>query len=144
MKRGGADFVDEAAKAFNMPAAEFGAIVKRWNGYTFDPAMGGEGNAVKNELQAIITKMKDSARERAEEALAELIRRQQEALKRWREHEAARLKKEASEAAKRLEKKRQEKLRNMGKCVAGFPWIHQGNGFYRCAGGSHTHQFSSP
>lgn len=40
------------------------------------------------------------------------------------------------EQRKKEERKVQEKLRKIGRCVAGFNWIKQDHG-YRCAGGSH-------
>ena len=40
------------------------------------------------------------------------------------------------EAEKRKEQAAQQKLRNLGVCVAGFRWIKQAGG-YRCAGGAH-------
>ena len=40
------------------------------------------------------------------------------------------------EEQRTVEKKRQEKVRKLGRCPAGFLWIKQ-NGGYRCAGGSH-------
>ncbi|RXW16619.1 hypothetical protein EST38_g9234 [Candolleomyces aberdarensis] len=43
---------------------------------------------------------------------------------------------EAENERKRKEEAVQQKLRQMGVCVAGFQWISTGNG-YRCAGGSH-------
>jgi len=59
------------------------------------------------------------ARVTREKALAEMERRRQEEIK-----------------MRRLEEQAQQKLRNMGVCVAGFRWIKQSGG-YRCAGGSH-------
>ena len=60
--------------------------------------------------------------------------------------EALRVKAEAEERVRRArvenarrvaeEERKQEKLRQMGVCVAGFRWIKQAGG-YRCAGGSH-------
>lgn len=54
------------------------------------------------------------------------------------EEELARLRKiKAAEAERRRkEREAQQKLRQMGVCVAGFRWIKQAAG-YRCAGGSH-------
>jgi hypothetical protein len=42
----------------------------------------------------------------------------------------------AIEQAREKEKQRQKRLRELGKCPAGFHWIKQSCG-YRCAGGSH-------
>ena len=50
-----------------------------------------------------------------------------------REMERARLERERR---REEERKAQEKLREMGVCVAGYKWI-KGAGGYRCAGGSH-------
>ena len=36
------------------------------------------------------------------------------------------------------EAKVQEVLRAIGKCCMGFDWLRQGDGGYRCAGGSHA------
>lgn len=60
-----------------------------------------------------------------------------------RRQEAARIRELQARAAKEAERKRREaearvqtKLRQMGRCVAGFQWIKQAGG-YRCAGGAH-------
>ncbi|KAG1870831.1 P-loop containing nucleoside triphosphate hydrolase protein [Suillus subluteus] len=55
-----------------------------------------------------------------------------------RENALAALKKkqEEEERRKREEARVQQKLRQMGVCVAGFNWIKQSQG-YRCAGGTH-------
>ena len=60
-----------------------------------------------------------------------------------RRREAARLQELRARAAREAEAKRraeeariQAKLQRVGRCVAGFEWIKQANG-YRCAGGSH-------
>lgn len=45
-------------------------------------------------------------------------------------------KREEAERKRKEEAKAQQKLRQMGVCVAGFRWIKQTGG-YRCAGGSH-------
>ncbi|KAL6234576.1 hypothetical protein BDW75DRAFT_251397 [Aspergillus navahoensis] len=63
------------------------------------------------------------------------IRRLDE-LKRRAELERLRRVREAEEQARRKEQQIQQKLRRMGRCVAGFQWIKQEFG-YRCAGGSH-------
>ncbi len=71
----------------------------------------------------------DSARRRAEQLRIDAI------AKRAKNAEAeAVLEKRREEAQK--EAKVQQKLRQMGVCVAGFRWIKQTGG-YRCAGGSH-------
>ena len=60
-----------------------------------------------------------------------------------RRREAARIRERQARAAKEAERKRlevearaQARLQQMGRCVAGYQWIKQPNG-YRCAGGSH-------
>ncbi|KAA1473256.1 P-loop containing nucleoside triphosphate hydrolase protein [Dentipellis sp. KUC8613] len=82
------------------------------------------------------------ARAQARDAAAKAeLRRKQLAEERAR---AERMRREAELAARRQreehERRRealaQEKLRNMGVCVAGFQWIKTGGGYY-CAGGSH-------
>ncbi|KAJ4292670.1 hypothetical protein N0V90_009333 [Kalmusia sp. IMI 367209] len=56
------------------------------------------------------------------------------------EAELERRRKEAEfielERQREVEKKRQEKVRKLGPCPAGYHWIRQGGG-YRCAGGMH-------
>ena len=66
----------------------------------------------------------------------ERLRREKE--RRAYEEELARLRKiKAAEAERRRkEREAQQKLKQMGVCVAGFRWIKQAAG-YRCAGGSH-------
>ncbi|KAJ3834013.1 P-loop containing nucleoside triphosphate hydrolase protein [Lentinula raphanica] len=76
-------------------------------------------------------------KEELERKLKEQKKREQEAILRRKEQEAKlRAEREARERAKKKEEEAQRKLQHMGVCVAGFAWIHQGNG-YRCAGGSH-------
>ena len=50
--------------------------------------------------------------------------------------EKARVELERLQALQREEQRVQQKLRRIGKCIAGFNWIKQANG-YVCAGGSH-------
>ena len=50
--------------------------------------------------------------------------------------EKARLEMERLKALEREEQRVQQKLRRIGKCVAGYNWIKQGNG-YRCSAGGH-------
>jgi len=71
-------------------------------------------------------------RQREEARIRELQAKaaQEKALAAWRE------KQQEEERRKREEAKVQQKLRQMGVCVAGFQWIKQSGG-YRCAGGSH-------
>lgn len=86
------------------------------------------------------------AQQRArDQAEREELRRQQEAA-RIREAEAKAERERAAaallqmrreeEKKKREEERIQQKLRNLGVCVQGFPWIKQSSG-YRCAGGFH-------
>ncbi|CBF78777.1 hypothetical protein AN7246.2 [Aspergillus nidulans FGSC A4] len=70
------------------------------------------------------------------EAKKQHERRRLEELKRRAELEILRKIREAEEQARRKEQQLQQKLRHMGRCVAGFQWIKQATG-YRCAGGSH-------
>lgn len=71
-----------------------------------------------------------------DEAKREHERRRLEELKRRARLEELRREREQQERARREEQKIQQKLRQMGVCVAGFRWIKQASG-YRCAGGSH-------
>ncbi|KAL4998548.1 P-loop containing nucleoside triphosphate hydrolase protein [Aspergillus recurvatus] len=88
-------------------------------------------NAV-NELSAPpaeASKADDEAKKQHE------LRRLEELEKRA-ELERLRKIREAEEQTRRKEQQIQQKLRRMGRCVAGFHWIKQASG-YRCAGGSH-------
>ena len=80
--------------------------------------------------QAVID---DEARRRWEE-----MRLKAAEAKRKADEEALRLKKlmEERQQAQQRERKVQERLKQMGLCVAGFRWIKQSHG-YRCAGGTH-------
>ncbi|KAL4812011.1 P-loop containing nucleoside triphosphate hydrolase protein [Aspergillus spinulosporus] len=71
-----------------------------------------------------------------DEAKKQRERRRLEELKRRAELERLRKIREAEEQARRKEQQIQQKLRHMGRCIAGFQWIKQATG-YRCAGGSH-------
>lgn len=99
--------------------------------------------AQENERIEALKKL-EQAKARDEAEAQELKRKQEEA--RLRE-QAARIAREKAiaelERIRRLqeeEKKReaqvQAKLRNLGVCCQGYPWIKQSYG-YRCAGGSH-------
>ena len=106
----------------------------------------------KEEKRRAEEKMAQDAEE--ERKAAEEVKRISNALKRKREYdskmeelqrcrEAARLREQQARAAKEAERKRlevearaQAKLRQMGRCVAGYQWIKQPQG-YRCAGGGH-------
>jgi SpoVK/Ycf46/Vps4 family AAA+-type ATPase len=108
--------------------------------------------AKKDEQRRSGEKMAESVKE--ERRAAEEIRRISNALQKKRGpdpkveelkrcREAARLRELQARAAKEEERKRHEaevrvqtKLRQMGRCVAGYEWIKQASG-YRCAGGSH-------
>ncbi len=86
----------------------------------------------------------EKAAAEADAAAAERLKQRQEAARaEW--EKAKRLLEEAKAERERMrvlaERKRreevvQEKLRNMGVCIQGFPWVKQ-NGGYRCAGGAH-------
>ncbi|KAL4988395.1 P-loop containing nucleoside triphosphate hydrolase protein [Aspergillus falconensis] len=71
-----------------------------------------------------------------DEAKKQHERQRLEELKRRAELERLRKIREAEEQARRKEQQIQQKLRRMGRCIAGFQWIKQASG-YRCAGGSH-------
>lgn len=71
-----------------------------------------------------------------DEAKREHERRRLEELKRRARLEELRREREEKDKARREEQRIQQKLRQMGVCVAGFRWIKQASG-YRCAGGSH-------
>jgi len=106
----------------------------------------------KDEQRRAEEKMAEDAR-RERKAIEE-IKRISNALKRVRDNdkkmqelqrhrEAARIREQQARAAKEAERKRREvearaqaRLQQMGRCVAGYQWIKQANG-YRCAGGSH-------
>ncbi|KAG2138479.1 P-loop containing nucleoside triphosphate hydrolase protein [Suillus clintonianus] len=98
---------------------------------------------------------RQQAAEAAARALAaQKARDQAEQEELWRQQEAARLReleakaereraaaalfqmRREQERKKREEERIQQKLRNLGVCVQGYPWIKQLSG-YRCAGGSH-------
>jgi hypothetical protein len=81
----------------------------------------------ENEAKAReLLRKREEARIRAMEARAERERIQRE-VERLRKQELER---------KATEERAQVKLRQMGVCVQGYPWIKQDRG-YRCAGGSH-------
>jgi hypothetical protein len=81
----------------------------------------------KNEAEALeLLRIREEARIQEMEAKAERERIYRELEKRKQEEEERRKNEELA----------QNRLREMGVCVAGFRWIKQGGG-YRCAGGSH-------
>lgn len=106
----------------------------------------------KDEQRRAEEKMAEDARE--ERRAIEEIKRISNALKKSRDNarkmeelqrhrEAARVREQQARAAKEAERKRlevevraQSRLKQMGRCIAGYQWIKQANG-YRCAGGSH-------
>lgn len=100
-----------------------------------------------NELRAAEAAARKLAQKKAtnDNAANEELMRQREAArireleaKAAREKALAALKKAQEEEVRRRreEAQVQQKLRQMGVCVAGFRWIRQSDG-YRCAGGSH-------
>lgn len=106
----------------------------------------------KDEQRRSEEKMAEDAKK--ERRAIEEIRRISNALKKarddarrmeelQRQREAARVREQQARAAKEAERKRREvevraqaRLKQMGRCIAGYQWIKQANG-YRCAGGSH-------
>ncbi|KAG2151640.1 P-loop containing nucleoside triphosphate hydrolase protein [Suillus bovinus] len=99
-----------------------------------------------NELRASEAAARKLAQKKANDNAAnEELMRQREAArireleaKAARENTLAALKKQQEEEVRRRreEAQVQQKLREMGVCVAGFRWIKQSHG-YRCAGGAH-------
>lgn len=92
-------------------------------------------------------KQEEEERRRREEAARRLAeferqaaeaRRRQEEARAARERAAAELMKRRQQEAERMRKieEAQRRLRMMGVCVQGFPWIRQSSG-WRCAGGMH-------
>lgn len=99
-----------------------------------------------NELQAAEASARKLAQKVAKDNTAadELMRQREAARMRQLHAKAAqakalaalREKQQEEERKKREEAKIQQKLREMGVCVAGFRWIKQSGG-YRCSGGYH-------
>lgn len=89
-------------------------------------------NTVEREVvdtaEAVTTAIENGADKETIDLLEALKRAKEEALKKA---------KEERERQQALERAAQAALRRMGVCVAGFRWIQQGNGGWRCAGGSH-------
>ncbi|RXW16620.1 hypothetical protein EST38_g9235 [Candolleomyces aberdarensis] len=114
-----------------------------------------ELNALHKKLQKAKGKV-EAQRRRAEELARQAAQEQEEARNKQLENQRrqaeenerrlraereriAELQRRAQQAEnerKRKEQAVQQKLRQMGVCVAGFQWISTGNG-YRCAGGAH-------
>ncbi|KAK4667573.1 hypothetical protein QC763_311530 [Podospora pseudopauciseta] len=74
------------------------------------------------------------AEEEREDEYRQLLEAKEKATEEARERIVARLL--AEEARRRKEEAIKEKLKAMGVCPVGYPWIKQDTG-YRCAGGSH-------
>lgn len=101
--------------------------------------------AAQQELQRVIFEAERQRQRALDQArLDELKRRHEEARLRELKAKEERARIAAALEANRKEEERkrreearvQQKLREMGVCVAGFRWIKQASG-YRCAGGSH-------
>jgi hypothetical protein len=92
-------------------------------------------NTAEKELQELPEPPEDDS-DPDHEAKREHERRRLEELRRRARLEELRREREEKEKARREEQRIQQKLRQMGVCVAGFRWIKQASG-YRCAGGSH-------
>lgn len=89
-------------------------------------------DAMKNETsdaaEAITTAVESGVDQETLKLLEALQRAKEEALKKAREE---------MERRQALERAAQAALKRMGKCVAGFRWIRQSGGGWRCAGGTH-------
>ena len=87
-----------------------------------------EKSQAKEKSERDEVKRREEEKARLEELNARIARQKAQAeLERMRAVE---------EHRKKQEQRVQEKLRRIGRCVAGFNWIKEGDG-YRCAGGSH-------
>ena len=93
-----------------------------------------EKTAAEARAKQMIEEEADAERRRSLEA--ERLKREHERRKYEETLDRIRRERAAREEQKRIEEKAQQKLREMGVCIAGFRWIKQANG-YRCAGGSH-------
>ncbi|OJI99392.1 hypothetical protein ASPVEDRAFT_81003 [Aspergillus versicolor CBS 583.65] len=92
-------------------------------------------NTAEKELQELPEPPEDDS-DPDHEAKRERERRRLEELRRRARLEELRREREEKDKARREEQRIQQKLRQMGVCVAGFRWIKQASG-YRCARGSH-------
>ncbi|KAL4068441.1 P-loop containing nucleoside triphosphate hydrolase protein [Scleroderma yunnanense] len=93
----------------------------------------------KQEEEEERRRREEAARKLADiERQAAEARRRQEEARAARERAAAELRRRRQEEAERQRKMQeaQQRLRMMGVCVQGFPWIQQTGG-WRCAGGAH-------
>ncbi|KAI1500724.1 P-loop containing nucleoside triphosphate hydrolase protein [Biscogniauxia marginata] len=104
----------------------------------------------KKEMEARAAEQKrkeeEQKRKEEEEKKREEEQQKKEEMKRRKERieqrrkmreEKERKEKEREERKKREEEALQQKLKELGRCPANYDWIDQGNGSYRCAGGSH-------
>ncbi|RDW79143.1 protein GbpA [Aspergillus mulundensis] len=95
-----------------------------------------EERTAEKALEELSQPPADGSSKPDDEAKKQHEQRRLEELRRRAELERLRRQREAEEKARRKEQQVQQKLRHMGRCVAGFQWIKQATG-YRCAGGSH-------
>ena len=107
-----------------------------------------------NEKREIMKQLLKQAND-DKEKLDRLLKEQAEALRKWQEAERKRLeeeerkrkeeearrlaqmKREKAERVKKAKAKAQRYVRRTGKCVAGYDWIHRGNGLFQCSAGGH-------
>ena len=113
----------EAAKEAQRRAEERAAEIAR------------EEQRAAEEARRIANAMR---RARDNEIKMQALKRQQEAarLREQRARAAREAEREAERKRREAEVRAQTRLRQMGRCVAGFQWIKQAGG-YRCAGGAH-------
>lgn len=149
--------VEETKQELQQSTRDFGVTDATWQQLQIDTAQNArEETAREARIHEALTEHRTFAARAQETAAEETAMAKQAAIddEARRRLEAIRLKalqekRKAEEAAARLEKlieqqqcerdrehKAQQKLRQMGVCVAGFQWIKQRGG-YRCAGGSH-------
>jgi len=90
------------------------------------------------ERQAANARLEEAKRAEIERQKAEARKRMEAAQEAKRRAQAElRGKEEAARKRKEIDERVQQKLRQMGVCMAGYQWINMGS-YYRCAGGSHT------